>query len=341
MALLTSVPRGVHVFAGAVAALAAAGAGCALLGGGGGPARFAFSHRIHVDGQELECENCHESAAVDEDPGMPYLDTCWLCHAELDEEKPPDRTAESLFDADEQFLAARVCRVSDEVIFSHLLHVEALGDCAACHAEIIDGSAVEPAAALLMADCTDCHAALGVASDCATCHLVERADRAPASHSLGWTREHGPTVRARLEGTRNDCSICHTEASCNECHQIMPPRNHTTAFRRGLHGIHASMERQSCDACHQPATCDACHQTTAPMSHVGPWGGTKSTHCTACHLPLQYESCSLCHKALTSHFLATPKPSWHTPFMDCRQCHGMGQALPHVDNGDDCNSCHF
>ena len=49
----------------------------------------------------------------------------------------------------------------------------------------------------------------------------------------------------------------------------------------------------------------------------------------------------VCHKDTRSHALAAPKPAWHTPAMNCRQCHGVSQPLPHVDKGDNCNLCHL
>ena len=78
-----------------------------------------------------------------------------------------------------------------------------------------------------------------------------------------------------------------------------------------------------------------------PDSHGGNWGGTQSVHCLTCHFPLSGESCAVCHKGTPSHLEAAPKPDWHTPAMNCRQCHGVGQPLPHVDKGDDCNACHL
>ena len=63
-------------------------------------------------------------------------------------------------------------------------------------------------------------------------------------------------------------------------------------------------------------------------------------NCLSCHEPLRGESCGVCHEQATSHELATPLPSDHVPGMNCRQCHGNGQPLPHVDNGQLCTSCH-
>jgi hypothetical protein len=38
--------------------------------------------------------------------------------------------------------------------------------------------------------------------------------------------------------------------------------------------------------------------------------------------------------------MATPLPPDHNAGMNCRMCHGNGQPLPHVDNGQQCTSCH-
>jgi hypothetical protein len=101
------------------------------------------------------------------------------------------------------------------------------------------------------------------------------------------------------------------------------------------------MDRESCAVCHQRDFCDRCHASTEPMNHVGAFGGTLSTHCLGCHFPLSAEEgCGVCHKATPSHLLAAPKPPDHVPGMNCLQCHGIQQPLPHVDKGDDCNTCH-
>jgi hypothetical protein len=56
---------------------------------------------------------------------------------------------------------------------------------------------------------------------------------------------------------------------------------------------------------------------------------------------LSSTSCGVCHKGTPSHALATPLPPDHVPGMNCRMCHGNGQPLPHVDNGDSCTLCHM
>jgi len=189
--------------------------------------------------------------------------------------------------------------------------------------------------------CVTCHAAEGMQDDCSVCHTELDVDVAPANHQLAWGRLHGDVSRSCSEETANDCTMCHTQATCNACHQVEQPSNHDVYFARRGHGLHARMDRDSCATCHTQDACDRCHQVTEPMTHVGSFGGAYSSHCVGCHLPLQGESCFTCHKSTPSHATATPLPGNHNPGMNCRQCHGLDQPLPHVDKGDACINCHL
>jgi hypothetical protein len=313
--------------------------GCALVRGGGEDA-FAFSHRQHVEVEQLECAMCHEDLALSDEPGMPPLDACELCHAEIDAEEPPERQVAALFEAG-IFRAARASALDPEVRFSHLGHVEAGLACGACHAGIEESERVDERVAVSMARCIDCHEERSQAADCATCHSEIDRDWKPESHDPGWIRAHGPQARMGSRVPAQSCSLCHDEEACASCHRIEPPRSHTNSFRRKGHGLLASMDRQSCAVCHEPSSCEACHAQALPMSHGGAWGGSLSLHCLGCHTPLESNGCNVCHKATPSHALAPAKPAWHTPAMNCTQCHGRGLPLPHPDNGENCNLCHF
>ena len=134
--------------------------------------------------------------------------------------------------------------------------------------------------------------------------------------------------------------MCHEESSCDSCHRDEMPANHNNYWRRRAHGLTARMDRENCAACHEPNYCDRCHETVTPQNHNGLWGSTKNTHCFSCHLTGGgQQSCSLCHVGgAPSHSLAPPQPPGHDPSSDCRSCH---QILTHVDDGSDCNLCHF
>jgi len=316
-------------------------AGCVLFGTG--EKRFAFSHERHVSKEKLDCENCHADAAASDEPGMPSRDTCDVCHQGIDEAKPAERRIAGLFHG-EEFSAAHASALSSELVFSHQRHASVLA-CNLCHEGIESNERVTSLARPTMALCTDCHREKKAPSECATCHKEIREAWAPPSHRSNWKRIHGQTVRAHSDLTADGCWLCHTESTCSTCHQSEKPENHDNFWRQRGHGVVAMMDRENCAACHEPASCERCHADVKPKNHVGNWGAPRDNHCLVCHQPLSQEGCSACHPMAKSHLSAPPKPPSHYIGMDCRSCHTYGRHPPlefsHVDNGDDCNSCHL
>jgi hypothetical protein len=227
------------------------------------------------------------------------------------------------------------------VRFVHADHVELAGeDCTICHGDIGATQRVGAELAFTMARCTQCHERLSAGVECSTCHSEIDRDWAPPSHSLAWERMHGQTFRARGTAVAEDCSLCHTEQTCVQCHQSEPPESHDEFFRLRGHAVRASLDRESCAVCHREDSCIRCHESVEPFSHTGSFGSPRNTHCLGCHFPLSGESCVTCHKATPSHQSATPQPADHVPGANCRLCHGGIAPLPHVDNGSACQACH-
>jgi hypothetical protein len=322
------------------ALMAATGAGCMLLGGSKGERHLAFSHEIHVRGQGLACANCHADAKRKDDPGMPSLDQCTTCHEEIDAEKPNEKHVDTLFQ-DETFRALHASALDKELVFSHKRHATAGLECATCHSGIETNERVVASMHLTMDSCTRCHTTKAVPAECATCHREVDAHWAPDSHHHNWKRAHGGIVRSRSAETADRCALCHTESTCVACHLDEPPENHNNFWRLKGHGLAAMIDRENCAACHQSDSCERCHREVIPQTHVGMWSSVKATHCLSCHLPLSSNGCVACHKDTPGHLTAQPKPPDHFPGQNCRQCHGTFAPLPHVDNGSDCNACHF
>jgi hypothetical protein len=312
--------------------------GCALVGLEGPLRPFGFDHRIHA-AEGLDCSDCHIGAETADDPGMPTLGQCMLCHEALDAQKPPERHVAVLF-VDGVYQAAHRSRLDPEVVFSHAKHVSRDDDCAACHVGIDANEHIDDLEPVSMDDCMACHTRQGAANDCATCHSQIDVGVRPRSHGSAWLELHGRVVRAHGEARVDQCTLCHSESSCAACHRDSPPRSHDHWFRRRTHGLYARTDRESCAACRRPDACDRCHREARPMSHRGSFGSPRNTHCLSCHFPLQSDECATCHRATPSHALGAPKPAWHSPGMNCVQCHGLTAPLPHVHKGDDCNACH-
>lgn len=318
--------------------MAASAAGCMLFSGEPREKPFAFPHRVHVE-QGLECADCHPGATGGDTPGMPAPAQCQLCHNEIDAKKPPEKQVATLFDGN-TFKATHASHLADEVSFSHKRHAGGDTACSACHAGIETSDRIGTEMHISMPQCTQCHADRKVANDCATCHKEIRQDVMPQSHEHNWKKLHGQVVRMDTGALADRCSLCHTESRCVRCHLDEPPASHNNFWRLHGHAVAATLDRQNCAACHRPDSCERCHQQVLPQSHVGLWGSPKDTHCLTCHFPLSANSCVVCHKGTPSHDTAAPMPSWHNAGMNCRQCHGVTQPLPHVDNGSVCTMCH-
>lgn len=301
---------------------------------------FAFSHRVHIAETGLGCADCHRVSEKGEKPGMPIAQQCALCHDDQDKDKPEDHKVANLFE-NKQYKAAHAGALDAEVRFTHKAHVAREGEeCTSCHAALAESDVISSGMKLDMDACSACHTKKGASNDCAVCHTRIRADTPPASHGLGWKADHGRVFRSCGAKEEQRCSLCHEEASCERCHRAEEPANHTNYFRLRSHGLFASMDRQKCATCHEPDSCERCHSETRPRNHVGSFGAPRDGHCLTCHEPLANETCSACHHDTPSHALGTPKPADHLPSMNCRQCHGNGQPLPHADNGMNCNACH-
>jgi hypothetical protein len=340
MALLASLGRARSSKWVAAAAVLATMTGCVLYDAFlGGEKRFAFGHREHVVEQGLACEDCHAPDDAGE-PKVPTLAQCNLCHAELDASKPLERRIDMLFEGQKMRLS-HASALPDEVRFAHASHAAQGLECTACHADLESNDDVLDIAPQRMRDCTSCHSERKAANECSTCHTLLREDVAPGSHGKLWLRQHGPVACSGSDRTMDDCQACHQESDCTTCHLTQAPESHTDYWRHRAHGIVAALDRASCATCHRDDSCVRCHGESRPISHTGNWGAPLDRHCVGCHFPVENEGCVVCHEGTPSHALATPKPPDHTPGMNCRMCHGAGQPLPHVDNGDNCNICHL
>lgn len=303
--------------------------------------RGSFSHELHVVEQGVACATCHEPGPDDGPPAMPARAVCWICHRDLDADKPADRRADAYY-PDGVFTASDpVTPLADEILFSHAGHVER-SDCNTCHPGIERNVVAAELPRLDMDGCMGCHDTLGAPNDCATCHREIDTDQAPASHAFQWTTLHGDRWRHPEQTLTDRCDLCHTESTCVQCHRSEQPASHTNAWRERYHGLDAAFDRASCQVCHQDDSCARCHRSTEPRSHTAGFGSPLNTHCLSCHFPLGNETCAVCHEATPSHGDATPMPDVpiHDIGFNCRQCHGAGASLPHVDDGSACTLCH-
>jgi len=318
-------------------------AGCALMEAWGvkEDSSSTFNHSVHVIDNELECSFCHDPETEGGPPTIPPLEFCSLCHSDEDVEKDPEDRASWFYDEEGNHKGQSIVALDEELIFDHGAHVELAGDdCLVCHEGYDESERILVDDAFSMDECSACHDALGVDDACSVCHSVIDENWVPESHGQAWERLHGQAFRMRQEAITGRCEVCHSESTCNSCHQSETPRNHDNFWRLRGHAVPATLDRDNCAVCHRDDGCIRCHEDTQPLNHKGSFGSPRNNHCLGCHFPLSSSGCLTCHKSTPSHNQAPDQPPDHVPGADCRACHGRNAPLRHVDDGSDCNACH-
>lgn len=293
--------------------------------------RDAFSHKIHVKDQGLNCTDCHAGSSDGIQVGAPTPEQCGSCH-----EEAPKYTGLA------RELAAKWPRLkglAPDNKFSHRVHQEAGLECNQCHEGVDASKKITRDHLPTESVCLNCHREMGVSVECAVCHARINRETAPPDHRQAWNRAHGTAAREPITGER--CFRCHQRTTCASCHAIEKPQDHTYTWRSFGHGSAAGLDRERCATCHRTDACVRCHQETAPQSHRGGWGPPTNRHCRDCHLGESENNCAVCHSARAPHLSAPARPNTppHTTPTDCRVCH-TGAFMPHPDNGDNCKGCH-
>lgn len=227
-----------------------------------------FSHQRHVTTNGLACESCHGDVAHQDDVPLAPLASkpmCMDCHA--------------------QYGKANAC--------------------AECHRTIDDrwrppshaqawvrghGDVVRIGSDRSVDRCELCHQD---ATGCAACHHQVQ----PQDHDNAFReRTHG--LRAEIDRTR--CAVCHTQDSCQQCHEITRPRSHRGGF--------GEPQDRHCVSCHLPAAdngCAVCHDGTPShdLAAALPANHVPSMNCRLCHGNGVYlphpdggHVCTACHK---------------------------------------------
>lgn len=217
--------------------------------------------------------------------------------------------------------------------------------------------------------CTACHVkgafSIVPARDiCATCHQDDFAETvdypAMKTHRPLWAFNH----RAFAKGTTYDCSACHEQDYCLECHKSGFAdeqgsfSNNLTNIHRGdfqvSHPIAARTDPQLCSSCHEAEFCSECHNSfnrndLAFDSHRRGWSDLRVSGTR--HDQFDESQCQICHldSVFTSHDwqrnharearknLATCE-ACHPDGDICLQCHSARTGLginPHPDDWDD------
>ncbi len=247
-----------------------------------------FSHKYHAEEIGVECTDCHPAteSKLASDNLLPDMDGCYTCHDEDQEctvcHKDPDN-------------AIAYPRITEYIAkFSHAEHSGEDFTCENCHKGVAKSSDITEKHLPSMEKCVECHVVTSDADYCYICH--EKGENLiPADHHLAWRQDHGIVAQ-----TEENCSACHTENSCLECHEgdNLDHKVHPLGYVN-THGIFARANKENCYTCHEElAFCVECHQTrgVTPRSHLTANWTNMSTgggHARAAKLDL--DSCIACH----------------------------------------------
>jgi hypothetical protein len=296
-----------------------------------------FSHARHLDlarmearvGFHVACSDCHEPsgsglappghavcarchAAEASPPGTPTMDQCRRCH--VDRLVQPTRLR--------SFIVG-------DLRFDHGRHRQdrrgRLITCSGCHsgsaAVAVTGAHAPPTTAA----CVGCHDdSARTPPDrrmrmCETCHATKRSTigsiaprshlpalERPEDHTRAFRRDHAADASADPQR----CARCHTfmsgspRDSCDDCHRVMRPQDHTVTWREFDHGPASAARTDGCATCHQGDFCISCHRVR-PRSHFpaiefrqaghGPFARMNLRSCSACHVFQDDCATSGCH----------------------------------------------
>lgn len=193
-------------------------------------------------------------------------------------------------------------------------------------------------------DCNECHKGEGVAPN----------------HGADFNREH----KALASRAGNNCSQCHSQAWCLDCHKgggsgddltkgnagrDYKPKTHRSDWI-GMHGQKLQDNQQQCYRCHDQRYCSDCHgklpqkfngppgfksHNTNATSNSSKWGSDHASEarrnlqaCQTCHE--NASTCKQCHSATTGGVRPHPRNFQAGNFNDrskgkvCLQCHLPG-----------------
>jgi hypothetical protein len=136
-----------------------------------------FRHDIHAGQKQIPCQYCHYTASFSNEPGIPSMQTCMGCHAQVGGSTPENKAEikkfRDAFHANKPIVWVRIHAVARHVHFPHSRHIKALGSqaCATCHGNVARMPQVYKVNNVNnMGFCITCHLERKVSRDCTVCH---------------------------------------------------------------------------------------------------------------------------------------------------------------------------
>lgn len=131
---------------------------------------IAFSHKLHMEQNGMECQYCHSGVTKSHFATIPSVETCMGCHGENRTKSPEIDKLHKYFSEKKPIEWEPVHSLPEHAVFTHERHVKAGVGCQSCHGQVQKMEVVEKASSLKMGFCVSCHRNEGASLDCATCH---------------------------------------------------------------------------------------------------------------------------------------------------------------------------
>ena len=116
-----------------------------------------FSHAHHVGGVGIDCRYCHTSVEKAAFAGIPPVQTCYNCHAQIWTNAEMLAPIRDGIKNDRPIKWVRVHDLPDYVYFNHSIHVAKGVACTTCHGPINKMPLMYQGMPLTMSWCLDCH----------------------------------------------------------------------------------------------------------------------------------------------------------------------------------------
>lgn len=186
------------------------------------------------------------------------------------------------------------------ILIDHPAHAKRNKQCISCHITTAHPTPERGTALSFMAQCFKCHGAKSqpkASAECRVCH-PGGYELKPASHKAKrWAKAHGGIAIK----DRQQCTMCHKQSFCDDCHGMVMPHPAKWAQGRNGHAATAQRDRKLCERCHveKPDLCSMCHHK-AYDPEKGDWvkqhtfevDRKGAAYCLDCHSPVY---CSRCH----------------------------------------------
>ena len=138
------------------------------------PQPFPYVHSVHIQ-NGVQCLFCHPGAIRGPSAGLPTMQKCQGCHANMPVEKPALKAWADYVRKHNSIEWVPVAIQPDFVYFSHRPHVAAGLNCEQCHGDVSKMTVAEYQGDQNMGWCLSCHRQQAAEkqvklTDCATCH---------------------------------------------------------------------------------------------------------------------------------------------------------------------------